>query len=93
MSKAEAERIKDFIRRVQLAIDGFARGEHVSTWVVQEHLKEAIAIAAALEAMDKGQREKDAEIAGDRQRWGRTVHEQEMCTEIAAAILAQDKEK
>jgi hypothetical protein len=31
----------DLLRRIQLSIDGFARGEHVSTWVNNELLKEA----------------------------------------------------
>jgi hypothetical protein len=36
------EKVNDYIRRVQLAIDGYDRQENVSTWVVKEHLKESI---------------------------------------------------
>jgi hypothetical protein len=40
--------VDDYIRRVTLAISGYDRGEHVSTWIINEHLKESIELLRKL---------------------------------------------
>lgn len=61
----------DLLRRIQLSIDGFARGESVSTWVNNELLKEA---TAEIERLTRGMNGQ-AEVMVARER------------EFAAALL------
>ena len=45
-----SDKYDDYIHRAQLAIDGYERGEHVSTWVVEDHLKESLVLLAQAHA-------------------------------------------
>lgn len=44
---ADRDEIESYIKRVNLALAGYKRGEWVSTWVVKEHLRESIELLRA----------------------------------------------